>query len=90
MNHILVQNPPCTRCNYISTREILIDILIAGIDTWINETSFPIEQKFPQASVHSLLTQQDSSIGWYQVFFGRFGTVDLNNTNPYLSLRCII
>ena len=59
------------RCASLRTREVLLDLLITGIDCWINDTAFPYH-RFPSASVQPLLAQQDS-IGWDQLLLGRFG-----------------
>jgi hypothetical protein len=61
-----------TRCTSLLTRESLINLLIVGIDSWLNDTAFP-HYLFPSCALASLLEQQDR-IGWSQLFFGRFGS----------------
>jgi hypothetical protein len=58
-------------CKSFATQESLIDVLIKGIDTWLNST-FLDPANFP-AILYPLITAQ-SAIGWRQLFQGCFSS----------------
>ena len=60
------------RCTSLLTCESLVSILLHGLESWLTDTPFPLHQ-FPTAALQPLIRQQES-IGWDQLFLGRFGT----------------
>jgi hypothetical protein len=55
-------------CENHLTRPYLVDILLNGIDAWIHETPFD-KQTYP--AIYHRLIEEQSSLGWRQIFQGR-------------------
>jgi hypothetical protein len=68
------------RCENLPTRPYLMEILIAGLVHWFQDTAFPRDD-YP-AQYHDLIDQQEH-LGWNQLFLGRFSTLwgDLQNSH---------
>jgi hypothetical protein len=59
------------KCHSLSTDQWLIDILIAGIQSYLSHTPFD-STEYP-AEYQSLISEQ-TTIGWVQIFQGRLST----------------
>jgi hypothetical protein len=69
------------RCDNISTRPYLMDILITGLTHLFADTAF-FKEDYP-AFYHSLIDQQEH-LGWHQLFFGWFSTLWCKLQNSHL------
>jgi hypothetical protein len=73
-------------CESFDTRESLIDVLIKGIDAWMHSTVIDPADYPP--SLHDLILSQ-TSIGWRQLFQGRFSTQWIKLQDQYLQANGI-
>ncbi len=65
----------------LNTSESLLDVVIAGLHSWFNDTSFPFSD-FPE-SLQPLLESQEA-IGWEQLLYGRWSLLWREHQSRYL------
>ncbi len=68
-------------CESLQTRESLVDVLIKGLDAWLNSSTLALDE-FPD-SPHPLICSQNA-IGWRPLFQGRFSLLWSTLQDQYL------